>query len=116
LFFRHDFNVVYNCGYSGPIVTLLINNSTPLSLFSQQFTMSEEKSNLLESQEDEPVFMQRNKPFTRIWSLFLCAILATAWFSQPHLSCSPLSIEERVQKILSQTPLIGKELQKKRCL
>jgi membrane dipeptidase len=70
--------------------------------------MSEEKSNLLGSQK-EPVLRQRNKPVTPIWSLFVCAILATAWFTRLHFSYSTLSIEERVQKILSHTPLIGKE-------
>ncbi|KAJ5820840.1 uncharacterized protein N7525_010124 [Penicillium rubens] len=69
-------------------------------------TMSDDKSPVLESQGGAPTLRRKKNPFNLnlLW-LLLCVLVATAWFTQ---SCSPssLSIEERVQKILSQTPLI----------
>ncbi|CAI7594207.1 unnamed protein product [Penicillium bialowiezense] len=68
--------------------------------------MSEEKSSLMESQH-EVAPKQGNKRDTGIWALFVCAILCFIWvFRDMHPSCSSLNIEERVQRILSQTPLI----------
>ncbi|KAI3121680.1 hypothetical protein CBS147330_7790 [Penicillium roqueforti] len=67
--------------------------------------MSEEKSLVLESQADAPTLKQKNHPFKILW-LFLSIIVATAWFTLLRSPLLPLSIEERVQKILSQTPLI----------
>ena len=72
-------------------------------------TMSEEKSLVLESQAVAPTLKQKNHPFKILW-LFLSIIVATAWFTLLRSPLLPLSIEERVQKILSQTPLIGMEI------
>lgn len=72
--------------------------------------MSDDKSPVLESQGGAPTLRRKKNPFNLnlLW-LLLCVLVATAWFTR---SCSPssLSIEERVQKILSQTPLIGMEI------
>ncbi|CAG8901319.1 unnamed protein product [Penicillium egyptiacum] len=68
-------------------------------------TMSDEKSPVLGSQGDAPNSRQKKRPFNLLW-LLLCILIATAWLTR---SCSPfssLSIDERVQKILSETPLI----------
>ncbi|KAJ5614908.1 hypothetical protein N7537_000022 [Penicillium hordei] len=67
--------------------------------------MSDEKTSTLESQGDAPILRQKKRPFNLL-SLFLCIIVATAWFTRSRYPFSPLSIEERVEKILSQTPLI----------
>ena len=72
--------------------------------------MSDEKSLVLESQGDAPTSKQNNRPFKKLW-LFLCLIVATAWCTQLRSPFLSLSIEERVQKILSQTPLIGMEIE-----
>lgn len=68
--------------------------------------MNEKKTFLLESQVDSPTLRQKKRPFNLL-SLFLCIIVATAWFTRSRYPFPPLSIEERVEKILSQTPLIG---------
>ncbi|KAJ5813217.1 Peptidase M19 renal dipeptidase [Penicillium robsamsonii] len=67
--------------------------------------MSDEKSSILESQRETPNLRQKKRPFNLLW-LFLCIIVSTAWFTRLHSPFRPRSIEERVQKILSQTPLI----------
>ncbi|KAJ5200847.1 Peptidase M19 renal dipeptidase [Penicillium cf. griseofulvum] len=67
--------------------------------------MSDEKSPVLENQGDAPDLRQKESPSNLIW-LFICIIVSTAWFTRSHSQLSPLSIEERAQKILSQTPLI----------
>lgn len=71
--------------------------------------MSDEKTSILESQGDAPTLRQKKRPFNLL-SLFLCIIVATAWFTRSRYPFSPLSIEERVEKILSQSPLIGTEI------
>ncbi|KAJ5465557.1 hypothetical protein N7530_009344 [Penicillium desertorum] len=68
-------------------------------------TMSDEKSPVLESQGGAPTLRRKRNPFNLLW-LLLCVLVATAWFTRSCSPSSPLSIEERVQKILSQTPLI----------
>lgn len=68
--------------------------------------MGDEKTCILESQGDAPTLRQKKRPFNLL-SLFLCIIVATAWFTRSRYPFSPLSIEERAEKILSQTPLIG---------
>lgn len=48
----------------------------------------------------------------RTWALALCTLLAGAWFLWPFSRCQHarvLSIEDRVQRILTHTPLIGKD-------
>lgn len=48
------------------------------------------------------------KPSRRHWALILGALVAGGWFFWPR--CQParvLGIEERVQNILTHTPLIG---------
>ncbi|KAJ5560752.1 Peptidase M19 renal dipeptidase [Penicillium sp. DV-2018c] len=77
--------------------------------------MSQEKGFLLEShqdQENDPILKQKRTPINPFWWLLLCIIGTTGWFTRSHHPCShlsiekrDLSIEERVQKILSQTPL-----------
>ncbi|KAJ5497593.1 Peptidase M19 renal dipeptidase [Penicillium fimorum] len=67
--------------------------------------MSDEKSLILESQEDAPNLRQKKRTFNLLW-LFLCIIVSTTWFTWLHSPFRLQSIEERVQKILSQTPLI----------
>ncbi|KAJ6029721.1 hypothetical protein N7499_000867 [Penicillium canescens] len=58
--------------------------------------------NLLEDQR----YVQNKTP-KRSWWMILCAAVATGWFAWPYLCCSPpLRIEDRVERILSQTPLI----------
>lgn len=71
--------------------------------------MTDEKTSILESQGDAPTLRQKKRPFNLL-SLFLCIIVATAWFTRSRYPFSRLSIEERVEKILSQTPLIGMEI------
>ncbi|KAK4864005.1 hypothetical protein LT330_010215 [Penicillium expansum] len=68
-------------------------------------TMSDEKSPVLESQGDAPNLRQKKRPFNLLW-LFVCVILVGAWFTRSRSPFPPLSIEERVERILSQTPLI----------
>ncbi|KAJ5207594.1 hypothetical protein N7449_001973 [Penicillium cf. viridicatum] len=67
--------------------------------------MSDEKTSISEGQGDTPTLRQKKRPFNLL-SLFLCIIVATAWFTRSRYPFSPLSIEERVENILSQTPLI----------
>jgi hypothetical protein len=72
--------------------------------------ISQEKGFLPESQlgqEDAPILRQKRTPINPFWWLLLCLIVTTAWFTRSHHPCSHLSIEKRVQKILSQTPLFG---------
>ncbi|KAJ5762576.1 uncharacterized protein N7511_005958 [Penicillium nucicola] len=58
--------------------------------------------NLLEDQR----YAQSKSP-RRSWWMILCAALTIGWFAWPYVGCSPpLSIEDRVERILSQTPLI----------
>lgn len=71
--------------------------------------MSDEKSPVLESQGGAPTLRRKNNPFNLLW-LLLCILVTTAWFTRSWSPFSSLSIEERVQKILSQTPLIGMEI------
>lgn len=73
--------------------------------------MSDEKSPVLESQGDAPNLRQKKRPFNLLW-LFVCVILVGAWFTRSRSPFPPLSIEERVERILSQTPLIGMEIAK----
>ena len=71
--------------------------------------MGDEKTSILENQGDAPTLRQKKRPF-HLLSLFLCIIVAIAWFTRSRYPFPPLSIEERVEKILSQTPLIGTEI------
>lgn len=71
--------------------------------------ISDKKSLILESQEDGPTSGQKKLPVNQLW-LFLCIILVGAWFTSSCSPFAPLSIEERVEKILSQTPLIGMKI------
>lgn len=71
--------------------------------------MSDEKTSISDGQGNTPTLRQKKRPFNLL-SLFLCIIVATAWFTRSRYLFSPLSIEERVENILSQTPLIGTEI------
>src|SRR4051794_39869930 len=87
------------------VTCLSIISPTDLSsLLSSTLNSSTMDKNLLEDQR----YVQSKTP-KRSWWMMLCAALATGWFAWPYLCCSPpLSIEDRVERILSQTPLIGR--------
>lgn len=47
------------------------------------------------------------------WGLIVCTLLAGGWFFGPRCNHTRvLTIEERVHKILTQTPLIGEIIRK----
>lgn len=71
--------------------------------------MSQEKSSPPASQQDVPLPRPKKNSYHLVWWLVFCIILTIAWFTGLHSPHSPLSIEERVDKILSQTPLFGME-------
>ncbi|CAG8070513.1 unnamed protein product [Penicillium salamii] len=69
--------------------------------------MSQEKSGILGSRE-ELAPKQGSKRDLCIWTLCISAVLAVLWLTEPGLkpSCGAHSIDERVQRILTHTPLI----------
>lgn len=90
----------------------------PARTFPLTSSAMDEKAALQDSSSsrDSGPAVDGPKPSRSSWRTFalaLCALVAGVWFFRPYSHCHHdarvLSIEDRVQNILTHTPLIGKE-------